>query len=1091
MNIAPDFKLEAKTDDALWFKDAVIYQLHVKAFADSNDDGVGDFPGLTERLDYLKDLGVTTLWLLPFYPSPGRDDGYDIADYGDINPAFGTMRDFRRFMHEAKRRDLRVITELVVNHTSDQHDWFKRAKRSPKGSSARDWYVWSDSDQKYQGTRIIFTDTEKSNWAWDDEAKAYYWHRFFSHQPDLNFDNPRVVKAISQVMKRWLDAGVDGFRLDAVPYLCEREGTNNENLPATHAIIRKLRAALDAYAPGKVLLAEANQWPEDVQQYFGNGDECHMAYHFPLMPRIYMAIAQEDRFPVTDIIRQTPEIPDNCQWAMFLRNHDELTLEMVTDSERDYLWSTYAADPRARINLGIRRRLATLMDNDRRKIELMNSILMSMPGTPIIYYGDEIGMGDNIYLGDRNGVRTPMQWTPDRNGGFSRADPARLYLPPIMDPVYGYAAINVEAQTRSLSSLLSWTKRLIGVRKSSKVFGRGSLTLVRPANRTVLAYVRQLDDEAILCVANLSRSAQAVELDLSQWKGRIPQEMLGRAYFPRIGDLPYLVTLPPYGFYWFELHSAPQERQERLLPRDVTTLVLGEGLESLVTGRNKRVLETDVLPGFITERRWFGDKGARRISIDLPVAFPLIHGADRFFVTIADVKSDETTSRYLLPLTIRWQRYTDIEKNETKVIAALRRTAREGSLVDAAAEPEFVNAIIAKIHAGEDAGDAEHKLEFRRTSAFETLHEVKSVKAAGVEQSNTTVIAEQKYVVKLLRRITPGIHPEIEIGRFFVEQAPFANAPRLLGSVSLVEDGQCSALAVVHEFIDNQGDAWSFISQSLDRLIAEQQLLPSETISETPESAAMLGRLRQIGERTADFHRTIASRSDIPDFAPEPIERADMVGWTGALSARAENVFKLLDRSAASFPDAAKPLAKALSDGRARILHHISDNHDAGIDAMKIRHHGDFHLGQVLIANNDSFLLDFEGEPRRTLADRRRKAPAARDVAGFCRSIDYATSAALERAAAAQDEAKAKLATRLRLWTQKLIEAYWESYRAALADNRLWPRDDEQSRQLLEFFLLEKAFYEIEYELTNRPDWVGIPLEATVRILRQRGVIPS
>ena len=424
--------------DELWYKDAIIYQLHVKAFADSNNDGIGDFAGLTEKLDYLQDLGVTALWLLPFYPSPGRDDGYDIADYGAINPDFGTMKDFRRFIVEAKRRGLRVITELVINHTSDQHDWFKRARRSDPNSSARNWYVWSDTDQKYAGTRIIFTDTEKSNWTWDPEAGQFYWHRFFSHQPDLNFDNPRVVSAIVQVMKRWLDTGVDGFRLDAIPYLCERDGTNNENLPETYAIIKRLRAELDAYAKGKVLLAEANQWPEDVQEYFGGGDECQMAYHFPLMPRIYMAIAQEDRFPITDILRQTPDIPSNCQWALFLRNHDELTLEMVTDVERDYLWSTYANDPRARINVGIRRRLAPLMDNDRRKIELMNSLLLSFPGTPIIYYGDEIGMGDNIYLGDRNGVRTPMQWTPDRNGGFSRADPARLYAPIIMDSVYGY-----------------------------------------------------------------------------------------------------------------------------------------------------------------------------------------------------------------------------------------------------------------------------------------------------------------------------------------------------------------------------------------------------------------------------------------------------------------------------------------------------------------------------------------------------------------------------------------------------------------------------------------------------------------------------
>ncbi|HEX5846731.1 MAG TPA: maltose alpha-D-glucosyltransferase, partial [Rhodoplanes sp.] len=477
MNIVSDIAAPAAVDtpsDLLWYKDAIIYQLHVKAFFDSNDDGIGDFNGLTQRLDYLQDLGVTALWLLPFYPSPGRDDGYDIADYRRINPDFGSMKDFRRFMSEAKRRGLRVITELVINHTSDQHPWFKRARRSKKGSSARDWYVWSDNDQKYLDTRIIFTDTEKSNWTWDPEAEAYFWHRFFSHQPDLNYDNPRVFWAMVQVMRRWLDFGVDGFRLDAIPYLCEREGTNNENLPETHAVIKRLRAEIDAYAPNTFLLAEANQWPEDVRAYFGEGDECHMAYHFPLMPRIYMAIAQEDRFPIMDILRQTPDIPPNCQWALFLRNHDELTLEMVTDAERDYLWSTYAADPRARINLGIRRRLAPLMDNDRRKIELMKSLMLSLPGTPIFYYGDEIGMGDNIYLGDRNGVRTPMQWTSDRNGGFSRGDPAKLYLPVIMDPVYGYQAVNVEAQSRSISSMLNWMKRMIAVRKTSKVFGRGT-----------------------------------------------------------------------------------------------------------------------------------------------------------------------------------------------------------------------------------------------------------------------------------------------------------------------------------------------------------------------------------------------------------------------------------------------------------------------------------------------------------------------------------------------------------------------------------------------------------------------------------------
>jgi maltose alpha-D-glucosyltransferase / alpha-amylase len=1093
MNIVPTLDTETaqKLDDGLWFKDAIVYQLHVKAFQDSNGDGVGDFVGLTERLDYLRDLGVTALWLLPFYPSPGRDDGYDISDYGHINPAFGSMRDFRRFMQDAKRCGLRVITELVVNHTSDQHPWFKRAKRSPKGSSARNWYVWSATDQKYAGTRIIFTDSEKSNWTWDQEARAYYWHRFFSHQPDLNFDNPRVVKAVLQVMKRWLDAGVDGFRLDAVPYLCEREGTSNENLPETHAVLRSLRAALDEYAPNKVLLAEANQWPEDVEAYFGNGDECHMAYHFPLMPRIYMAIAQEDRFPITDIMRQTPEIPENCQWAMFLRNHDELTLEMVTDSDRDYLWSTYAADPRARVNLGIRRRLAPLMDNDRRKIELMSSILMSMPGTPIIYYGDEIGMGDNIYLGDRNGVRTPMQWTSDRNGGFSRADPAALYLPPIMDPVYGYASVNVEAQSRSLSSLLSWTKRLIGWRKSTKVFGRGTLTFIRPANRAVLAYVRQLGEEAILCVANMSRSAQAVELDMSPWKGRIPREMLGRTRFPRIGDLPYLVTLPPYGFFWFSLTQEAECEPEKVLPREITTLVLGNTWDSPLSGWTQRTFEHDVLPAFMPDRRWFADKTSRSITAKVAVAVPIEHADDRFGIVIVNANCSDGTSRYFLPLTIRWTRYTAIDRGPASVLAAVRRGKREGTLLDATVEPEFIKMLIAKIHAEETVRKNGQKIEFRPTKAFTgvPLPEINTVNAIEREQSNSSVIVDGKYVLKILRRVTPGIHPEIEVGRFLVDVAHFQNAPALLGTVELADGDNRTALAVVHEFIQNQGDAWSVTSASLDRFIDEQRMLPDEAVTETSETASMLQRMRQIGRRTAELHLAFATRGDMPDFAPEPISASDTARWTDAAIARAGNALGLLECSLKGLTEPAAELAERLLAHRDAVIGRIESGRNAVYEGMKIRHHGDFHLGQVLIAKDDAYILDFEGEPRRALAERRSKEPPARDVAGFLRSIDYATSSAIYRAPNLTPDERAVLAQRIRAWGENLATSYWESYRKTLGDSALWPTDRAQTQCLLDFFLFEKAIYEIEYELTNRPAWTHIPIEATLRLLAQREVI--
>jgi maltose alpha-D-glucosyltransferase/alpha-amylase len=539
--------------DPLWFKDAIIYETHVRAFFDRNNDGVGDFPGLIDKLDYLQDLGITCLWLLPFFPSPGRDDGYDIADYRGVNPQYGTIEDFRRLVGAAHERGIRVLVELVVNHTSDQHPWFQAARRAPPGSPEREMYVWSETDQKYRDARIIFTDTEKSNWTWDPEARAYYWHRFFHHQPDLNFDNPRALAEMLDVMRYWAHMDVDGFRLDAIPYLVEREGTNCENLPETHAIIKRIRASLEREYPGRMLLAEANQWPADVRPYFGEGDECHMAFHFPLMPRIFMALRLEDVRPIVDILAQTPEIPPNCQWALFLRNHDELTLEMVTNDERDYMYLAYSADPRMRLNLGIRRRLAPLVDNSRRRTELLNSLLFSFPGTPIIYYGDEIGMGDNVYLGDRNGVRTPMQWSADRNAGFSRANPAALYSAPIMDPVYGYQTVNVEAQLENPSSLLAWMRNMIGLRKLFKVFGRGTIEFLPVENRTVLAYLRRLDHDVILCVANFSRFAQAAQLPLSRFKGWTPVEMFGYTEFPRVGDAHYSITLGRYGFYWFEL----------------------------------------------------------------------------------------------------------------------------------------------------------------------------------------------------------------------------------------------------------------------------------------------------------------------------------------------------------------------------------------------------------------------------------------------------------------------------------------------------------------------------------------------------------
>ena len=597
--------------DPLWYKDAIIYELHVRAFKDGNGDGIGDFPGLIQKLDYVRDLGATCLWLLPFFPSPLKDDGYDISDYLGVHPMYGTIEDFRSFLDAAHDRDLQVMIELVVNHTSDQHPWFQAARRAPRGSPERDFYVWSDTEQKYKDARIIFSDTERSNWTWDPVAKQYYWHRFFSHQPDLNYDNPKVVEEILKVMRYWLDMGVDALRVDAIPYLVEREGTSCENLPETHAVIKTLRQEIELDYSGRVLLAEANQWPTDVRPYFGDGDECHMAFHFPLMPRIYMALRQEDRLPITDIISQTPEIPETCQWALFLRNHDELTLEMVTNDERDYMYIAYSADPRMRLNLGIRRRLAPLVDNNRRRIELLNSLLLSFPGTPFLYYGDEIGMGDNIYLGDRNGVRTPMQWNADRNAGFSTATPARLYSPVIMDPVWGYEAINVEAQQGDPSSLLSWMRNMIALRKLFTVFGRGGIEFLDPSNRKVLAYLRQYDSEQILCVANLSRFAQPVDLDLSKLEGMTPVEMLGYVEFPAIEQHPYRLTLAPYSFLWLELQRRVDLAEASAGLTEQTPINATAGWGDILEGAGRQRLETVNLPEYLPKQRWFAGKSRR------------------------------------------------------------------------------------------------------------------------------------------------------------------------------------------------------------------------------------------------------------------------------------------------------------------------------------------------------------------------------------------------------------------------------------------------------------------------------------------------
>jgi maltose alpha-D-glucosyltransferase / alpha-amylase len=1081
--------------DKLWYKNAVVYELHVKAFFDSDNDGVGDIAGLIKKLDYIAGLGVTAVWLLPFYPSPLRDDGYDIADYTAINPTYGTMRDFRQFVAAAHARDIRVITELVVNHTSDQHPWFQRARQAKPSSKWRDYYVWSDTDQKYQGTRIIFLDTEVSNWTWDPVAQSYFWHRFYSHQPDLNYDNPRVMVDILRVMRFWLDMGVDGLRLDAVPYLVEREGTNNENLPETHALLKRFRSEIDERYPDRMLLAEANQWPEDTRPYFGAGDECHMAFHFPLMPRIYMSLAREDRYPITDIIGQTPSIPENCQWAIFLRNHDELTLEMVTDSERDYLWQTYAIDNRARLNLGIRRRLAPLLDNDRRKIELLNGLLLSMPGTPVLYYGDELGMGDNFYLGDRDGVRTPMQWSADRNGGFSRADPQRLFLPPIMDPIYGYETLNVEAQEKNAHSLLNWTKRMIAVRKSNQAFGRGTLSFLYPANRKILAYLREFEGETILCVFNLSRSAQAVELDLSEKRNLIPIELTGRSVFPAIGTLPYLLTLPAYGFYWFSLTepaslAISSEPMPEPLP-ELETLVLGSGwslVESQWTdNRRQERFTRKLLPAYVHNQRWFGAKDNRILSAT-PFRFGELKRGDNdsFLLLALDLDlSDAPKQRYFFPLAIEWGEHNLDPENPALpyTLAKVRRGARAGVVQEAVASPEFPKFLLDAMRRGEtiQTPGGAIRLQGSGRLAELSLPDDAPVRRLSGEQSNSCMVLGRGVMMKIYRHLHAGVQPEIEIGRYLAETG-FVNVPALLGTAEYLDgSGAATALAVAFANIHNQGDGWTVVVNALDREL-EEATLAGEPEAGSEGVAYSLSLIAVIGRRTAELHRILAANSADPNFAPEPVAQSDLDQWAESYRARLWHVFDLLSRMEAGLEGQSQGTVKQILARREELTREFEARLPKRSRSQKIRLHNDYHLGQVLVAEDDIYIVDFEGEPAKGLDERRVKAPPARDIASMLRSFDYAASMAVDRQRQKGLGQPGVIAMRARNWRDAATRTFLDAYTAVLTevdDMRL----QASAEELLPFFLADKLLYEIVYEALNRPPWLWVPAKAALELI--------
>lgn len=1108
----------AVKDDPLWYKDAVIYEARVRAFYDKDGDGIGDFQGLTEKLDYLRDLGVTAIWLLPFYPSPLRDDGYDIADFTGIHPDCGSLADFKVFLREAHRRDLRVITELVLNHTSNEHPWFQRARRAPPGSPAREFYVWNQTPDKYKEARIIFKDFEQSNWTWDAPAGAYYWHRFFHHQPDLNYDNPAVHEAVFKVLDFWLELDVDGLRLDAVPYLYERESTDCENLKETHEFLRLLRGHIDRRFKNRMLLAEANQWPEDSAAYFGAGDECHMAFHFPIMPRLFMAIHMEDRYPIVDILKQTPEIPSACQWALFLRNHDELTLEMVTDEERDYMYRVYAQDPRARINLGIRRRLAPLLGNNRRKIELVNGLLFSLPGTPVIYYGDEIGMGDNFYLGDRNGVRTPMQWSSDRNAGFSRANPQRLYLPVIIDPEYHYETVNVETQQNNPHSLLWWTKRLIALRRRFKAFSRGAIKFLYPKNSKVVAFIRSYENENLLIVANLSRFVQYIELDLAEVKGMVPVELFGQTEFPVIGERPYMLTLGPHAFYWFSL-TAPVSEKLSLSngSRSLPALEMQGAWDKLFT--SQAALLEEILPGYISICPWFRPKEKKVKSVKVVDAILVPYSAGPAYIALIEVNYPTVSSEtYVLPLSLAQGAQVEALKKEAMaaIVTGLRCQTQaktvDGVLFDASYDSAFCLALIGAMKARRHLRARFGELTFSLRSSLRTATAAAADLAPrllGNSHSNTLVAYGRHLLLKLYRRSDTGVHPELEILNFLAENRNFNNTPNLYGFAEYRKGkmmGHC--MAILEGFVPNEDNAWQHAldalglyyeqalacppNQEQDKRLLETSGLTVLDFLDKPAPAifservgSYLGAAGLLGERLAGLHKALSAGAG-EGFAPEPFSPFYRRSLYQSLRHSALQIFDLLGRRLQDLPEAQRLPAQKLLAGQEGVLKIFKEVTSRPLSCQRIRYHGDCHLGQALYTGKDFVFFDFEGNPDQSVGERRLKRCALRDGVGMVLSFEdaaYAALAKIKEQGMFPPERLTQLKPWARLWHQGAALAFLSAYAREAAGSVFFPREADEFKFLLRRLMLEKTLEKIGDDLNRASPYLLISLESALELI--------
>lgn len=1083
------------TIETPWFKEAIFYELSVRAFYDSNGDGIGDFRGLIEKLDYLEDLGINVIWLLPFYPSPLRDDGYDVTNHTDIHPDYGTLADFKAFLKEAHKRNIRVITELILNHTSDRHPWFIRARKAKPGNRYRNYYVWSDTPEKYKEARVIIQSEESSNWTWDNEARAYYWHRYFSHTPELNYENPEVQLEMMKVIDFWLKLGVDGFRLAAVPFLFEQEGTNCENLPQTHDFIRKIRKHIDTHYQDKILIADANLWPEDAATYFGKGDECHMVFNYPLMPRLFLSLRTEDSYPITDIMEQTPETPEGCQWALFLRNHDELGLEMVTEEEKDYLLKAYARDAQTKFNSGIRRRLAPLLNNDRRKIELLYTLLFSLPGTPVIYYGDEIGMGDNVYLGGRHSVRTPMQWNMNINAGFSNANPQQLYLPVITDPVYRYESVNVATQLESTSSLIWWVRNAIAMRKRLSLFGKGKMKFISTNNNKVLCFARTWEKQNVVVVVNLSQFSQAATLDLSEFRGCDVTEVFSQNRFPGVGQGEYLITLGPYSYYWLQLELSEKPKGTGTgseLPLFESALSWERALQEY---QYRRFIERKALPAYLKKCKWFDGKSRQINRVSVDYVMPLkVDETVHYLLLIEVTFLQKLPEIYLLPVVfVPGDRlFEEVEYSLQSVICRADIQGQSGFIMDSLYDSMFRTFLLRAIENKQRIALDTAALEFN-ASVFNKLPVLPQIQSRIIktDQSNTTVIYNDQFIFKFYRRMEREVNPDMELIRFLSEQTTFINSPRYHGSVELREkSGSTLTIGMLQNKIENQGDAWTMATDSVGRFFervitgAKHSKLPplvNKPLLKFEDAPPLIQefigrgfyeRVVRLGQRTAEMHLALASDKTRPEMAPEPFTSNYQRALYSSLRKLTRDRFALLRNSKSRLPDDSVPLATDVLGLEDTVLEAFRDVYETPIQALKARIHGDFHLGRVLFTGNDFVIADFEGETDLSFSERRLKRSPLKDIAGMMRSFHYAAFGKILMNENYRKRDRDFLETWAEQWQHYISRFYLAAYIGRMGKSE-WTESEDV---LLRTFLIEKAIDQIGYELSERPDWTSIPL---------------